>query len=367
MSAVPAMIPFDAREAERQAALDRYAILDTAPEQAFDDIVRLAAMLCDVPAAAISFIDRDRLWFKASVGIDQTQIARAGSVCEHAIEAPRATCVIEDLALHREFARRRRLYGKRPRFYAGVPLLSPEGHPLGVVSVGDVEPRKLTEQQIDGLRLLARQVQHLIELRRFMLEQGRLLDERDAVARRAEHARDALQRRHDDLEYAATHDALTGLLNRAGLARFRAHPETQRQIAEVPYVLAVLDIDHFKQINDRQGHLFGDRTLASVADAVSRSVRSTDVAARYGGEEFLVVLPNTRLDGGAEIAERIRAQVEALQLPVPVTVSVGIADGTARDTPEEVFERADQALYRAKKGGRNRVVADDTPRQGRPR
>jgi diguanylate cyclase (GGDEF)-like protein len=92
-------------------------------------------------------------------------------------------------------------------------------------------------------------------------------------------------------------------------------------------------------------------------------VRSGDIAARIGGEEFLVVLPDTRLDGGAEIGERIRREVERLTLPMPVTVSVGIADAApTSDTPEAVFERADQALYRAKKGGRNRVVADDTPR-----
>jgi diguanylate cyclase (GGDEF)-like protein len=128
-------------------------------------------------------------------------------------------------------------------------------------------------------------------------------------------------------------------------------------------VLAVLDIDHFKQINDRHGHLFGDRALCAVADAISRAVRSTDVAVRYGGEEFLVVLPNTRLDAASEIAERIRQQVKALPLPVPITVSVGIADGDAsRDQPEAVFERADQALYRAKNSGRDRVIADDTPR-----
>jgi len=100
-----------------------------------------------------------------------------------------------------------------------------------------------------------------------------------------------------------------------------------------------------------------------VADAILRSVRSSDVAVRYGGEEFLVVLPNTRLDGGAEIAERIRQQVSALALPMPVTVSIGIADGDMdRDAADAVFERADQALYRAKQTGRDRVVADDTPR-----
>lgn len=362
MSAVLIPMPFDDRESERQSALDRYAIVDTPAEQAFDDIVRLAAMLCDAPAAAISFIDHERLWFKARIGIDQPQLERAHSLCGHAIDAPHDTLVVRDLALHGSYARKRRLRGKRPRFYAGVPLLSPEGHALGVVSVGDVVPRTLTAQQLEGLRLLTRQTQHLLELRRLLNDQGRLLDERTAVARRAEDARVDLQRRHDDLEYAATHDALTGLVNRTGLDRLRAQRDAQHRLATQPYVLVVLDIDHFKQVNDRHGHLFGDRALCAVADAISRSVRSTDVAARYGGEEFLVVLPDTRLAGGAEIAERIRAQVQALALPVKVTVSVGIADGGPQDTPEAVFERADQALYRAKQAGRNRVVADDTPR-----
>ena len=363
MSAFPSPLVFDAREAERQAALDRYAIVDTAPEQAFDDIARLAATLCGTPAAAISLIDHGRLWFKARIGVDQPQLVRSRSLCGHAIDAPNETLIVEDLGQHPGYAQRRRLQGRRPRFYAGVPLLSPEGHALGVVSVGDVVPRTLTAAQLEGLRLLTRQTQHLLELRRYLLEQGRLLSERDAVARDAEHARDALQRRHDDLEYAATHDALTGLLNRAGMARLRAQAQARGAFESTPYVLALLDIDHFKQINDRHGHLFGDRALCAVADAIVRAIRGTDVAVRYGGEEFLVVLPDTRLAGGAEIAERIRRQVESMQLPVSITVSVGIADGgPGAEAPDAVFERADQALYRAKALGRNRVVADDTPR-----
>jgi diguanylate cyclase (GGDEF)-like protein len=363
MSAVPSALSFDDPEAERQLALDRYAIVDTDPEQAFDDIVRLASMLCDVPAAAIGFIDDDRLWFKARTGVDQAQLERSHSLCAHAIDAPGETLVVEDLDLRPDYARRRRLFGQRPRFYAGVPLLNPEGLALGVLSVVDTVPRTLSPQQLEGLRLLARQTQHQLELRRYLREQGRLLSEQKATARRAEHARDDLQRRNKDLQYAATHDALTGLLNRTGLDELRNTGEAIARLDAGPYVVIVLDIDHFKRINDRHGHLFGDRALCAVADAISRSVRTSDIAVRFGGEEFLVVLPDTRLDGGAEIAERIRRQVQSLDLPVPVTVSLGIADGApGRDVPEGVFERADQALYRAKKGGRNRVVADDTPR-----
>jgi diguanylate cyclase (GGDEF)-like protein len=363
MSAVPSSLQFGDPEAQRQAALDRYAILDTPPEQAFDDIVRLAATLCDVPAAALGLIDGDRLWFKARLGIEQAQIERATSLSARAIASPDELVVVEDLATLADHHLRPRIRGRIARFYAGMPLLSPDGQVIGVLSIADSISRTLTRLQLDGLRLLARQAQHLLELHRFTFEQHRLLSEREAVARRAEDAREDLQRRHDDLEYAATHDALTGLLNRVGLARLRTLPDARRQVEEDPYVLAVLDIDHFKKINDQHGHLFGDRALCAVADALSRSVRGTDIAVRYGGEEFLVVLPNTRLDGGAEIAERIRAQVQALDLPVPVTVSIGIADGDpGRDRPEAVFERADQALYRAKKSGRNRVAADDSPR-----
>ncbi len=350
-------------ESERQQALECYAVLDTPPEQAFDDIARLAATVCDVPAAAVSFIDRDRLWFKARIGIDQSELPRAQSLCGHAIDAPQRTLVIEDLDADPRYARRRRLYGQPPRFYAGVPLLSPEGFALGVVSVTDVVSRTLAPRQIEALELLARQATHLLELRRYGLEQGRLLSQHETAARSAEHAREALQRRHDDLRHAADHDALTGLLNRTGLARLNEELEMRERLQGFPYVLALLDLDHFKRINDRHGHLFGDRALRAVADAVARAIRRDDIAVRYGGEEFLVVLPDTRLDAGADVAERIRLQVLAAELPVPVTVSIGIADGDpARDSLEVVLDRADQALYRAKAMGRNCVVADDTPR-----
>jgi diguanylate cyclase (GGDEF)-like protein len=372
MSAVPHFL-FDRRvhphaddhEAERQAALDRYAIVDTAPEQAFDDIVRLAATLCDVPAAAISLIDHERLWFKAQIGLDQPELPRAQSLCGHAIDDPERTLVVGDLAIDPHHAKRRRIGGQPPRFYAGVPLLSPEGHALGVVCVMDLVPRTLSPRQLEALELLARQARHLLELRRYGLEQRRLLSEREAVAQRAERARAELQRRHEDLQREARLDPLTGLLNRAALTHLKGSPEAMQRLHEAPYVLAVLDIDHFKQVNDRHGHLSGDRALREVADAISESIREGDIAARFGGEDFLVVLPNTRLDGGTEVAERIRQRVQASSLPFPLSVSIGLADGGPGQEPAEViFDRADQALYRAKAGGRNRVIADDTPRQG---
>ncbi|MFC3813397.1 diguanylate cyclase [Lysobacter sp. GCM10012299] len=366
MSAVRPLPPPLPDEGPRQVALDAYAVVDTGPEQAYDDIVRLAATLCDVPAAAISLIDHDRQWFKAQIGLDSKQTPRDEAICDRVIMAPGRTLVIEDLAAQASFPRPNVRIGKDPlRFYAGTALMSPDGHAIGTVCVLDTRPRTLSKAQREGLEVLARQTQHLLELRRYALEQRRLLSEREAFAQRLEDARADLQRRNDLLEHSATHDALTGLLNRAALAQLRDNPEAMRQLQQAPYSLMLLDVDHFKDVNDRHGHLLGDRALRAVADAVAASIRHGDVAVRYGGEEFLILLPDTRLESAAQVAERIRQRLAQAALPFALTVSIGLAAGEpTRDWSEQVFDRADQALYRAKARGRNCIVADDTPLHG---
>ena len=363
MSATRAPLHTHADEAARLAALEAYAILDSAPEQAFDDIVRLAVTVCDVPAASISLIDRERVWFKAQIGIDQPQVPRELSLCNHAIDAPGRTLVVDDLAIDPiPAARRRRLGGKPPRFYAGVPLLSPEGYALGTLCVADVRPRHLSDVQVESLELLARQTQHLLELRRMMVEQGRLLSAREQAAQTAELARAEWQRRHDALRQSASRDPLTGLLNRAGMEELLAEALLTAPSERVRYTLLLLDIDYFKQVNDRYGHLAGDEALRAVAQAVISTIRAGDIAVRYGGEEILVYLPGTSLAAATEVAHRIREAVTRAALPFRLTVSVGVAAGDpTRDTPAQTFDRADQALYRAKQGGRDRVAVDDTP------
>jgi len=225
-----------------------------------------------------------------------------------------------------------------------------------------VVPRYLTTAQVQGLELLARQTQHLLELRRLMLEQGRLLTAREAAAVRAEQARAELQKRHEELQQTATRDPLTGLLNRAAMEELLADTLARDASERPPYTLLLLDIDHFKQVNDLHGHLAGDQALRAVADAVTQSIRKSDIAVRFGGEEIVVYLPGTALDGASEVAHRICERIAQAPLPFSITVSVGIAAGDPRrDRPEQTFDRADQALYRAKQGGRNRIVIDDTP------
>jgi diguanylate cyclase (GGDEF)-like protein len=348
-----------------RAFIDGYA-LDPSPEPVYDDIALLAATLCDTPAAAICLLDRGRSWTKARIGDDHLRCPRAAAVSSLAFDTPAQLLVIEDIARDSRLRTTAVRIDQSPlRFYAGMPLISPDGYPLGILCVMDVRPRQLNAQQRTGLEALARQIQHLFELRRRALEQERRLSEHQASSLQLEHARAELEQRHETLQRTAERDQLTGLLNRTALAQLRDNPRAMQKLERAPYSLVLLDVDHFKLVNDRHGHLLGDRALRAVADAVSASVRAGDAAVRYGGEEFLIVLPDTGLTAAFEIAHRIREKVAAASLPFALTVSAGVAAGDPqRDRPEQVFERADQALYQAKATGRDRVVADDTPQHG---
>ncbi|MFC0676817.1 diguanylate cyclase [Lysobacter korlensis] len=353
----------DGREPARLAALARYAILDTPPEQAFDDIARLAMMVCGTQAAAVALVDRDRAWFKAAIGVDARELPRSQAISERILRT-RATVVISEMLADPRGAASPLHIGERPvRSFAGAPLLTADDHVLGAVCVADDAPRTLSALQREGLEVLARQAMQLLELRRYAMDQRRQLDERDATAQRVERAHAELEAQHARLLDTARRDQLTGLLNRNALAQLLQDPDQVQRLQSSGYCLILIDVDHFKQVNDRHGHLLGDRALRAVADVVSASVRETDVAVRYGGEEFLVALPRTDLAHATEIAHRIRERVEATALPFVLTVSIGVAPGDPElDRPEQVFDRADQALYRAKASGRNRVVVDDTLR-----
>jgi diguanylate cyclase (GGDEF)-like protein len=363
MSAVPVAPPELDEEPARLAALARYAILDTPPEQAFDDIARLASMVCATPAAAVALIDHERVWFKARLGVDVDEVPRSLAISERALHAGEPAIVSETLDDARSAISPVRVEGRPLRFFAAAPLRAPDGHVLGTVCIGDHAPRTLSARQREGLVVLARQTTHLLELRRYALEQRRLLNEREAIVQRAERAHAELEDRHERLLDSARRDPLTGLLNRAALSQLLHDPVQRQRLEAANYCLILLDIDHFKQVNDRHGHLLGDRALRTVAEVLGASVREGDVAIRFGGEEFLVALPATDLARATEIAHRIRERVEATPLPFPLTISAGVAAGdVALDRPEQVFERADQALYQAKAAGRNRVVVDDTLR-----
>ena len=177
------------------------------------------------------------------------------------------------------------------------------------------------------------------------------------------------------LEEMATIDPLTGIANRRRFDVFIQQEWLRAHRSREPLSLLLLDADYFKAFNDRYGHQAGDEALRQIASVLRIAVhRVTDLAARFGGEEFTIVLANTGEDGGARVAETIRAGVEALRIPHAgspkgvVTVSLGVA--TANDTHSGVSDligASDRALYEAKNRGRNRVYRENGPRESRER
>ena len=166
----------------------------------------------------------------------------------------------------------------------------------------------------------------------------------------------------------ATRDELTGLPNRRAMQDLMGLEHRRSVRSGRPMLLAQLDIDHFKRINDAHGHATGDRALQAFASVVRASVRDTDVLARWGGEEFVLLLSETRLDDARDLLERLRHAVAMMEIPhtdgaLRMTVSIGVAVHLPGDTVDLTLERADQALYTAKSLGRNRIaVAPSTPR-----
>ena len=166
-------------------------------------------------------------------------------------------------------------------------------------------------------------------------------------------------RRTAQLEQMMLTDALTGIGNRRFLMS-RLEEETVRATRHhTPLTVVFFDVDHFKRVNDTYGHAVGDVVLAGVAESLKSGLREYDIVARYGGEEFVVLLVQTGLEDGFNLAERMRATISRLQfpeLPIPITVSAGLAEWQPGETTDSILHRSDQALYRAKNSGRNCCV-----------
>jgi diguanylate cyclase (GGDEF)-like protein len=171
----------------------------------------------------------------------------------------------------------------------------------------------------------------------------------------------AVDRMRISLVEQAEQDPLTRLLNRRSFERQARHEAQRAQRSDGPWALLMIDIDHFKRLNDSLGHAAGDVALVAVADALRLALRTEDLAARWGGEEFVLLLVGTPPDAATQAAERIRAALAALPLThqdraFSITASIGVAAAHGAMDLVAVLQRADEALYAAKAGGRNRVV-----------
>jgi len=175
-------------------------------------------------------------------------------------------------------------------------------------------------------------------------------------------------RKIKDIEEDARRDVLLGCFNRRYIV---AALEQQKRMADesgAPLCLAVIDLDHFKRVNDEAGHLGGDEVLRTFARVAESNVRKQDIFGRYGGEEFLLVLPETPLSAALNISERIRTQIEQHdwqgKLRNRVTVSIGLTQYIAGESVLDLFSRTDTAMYMAKQSGRNQVVVEAAAADG---
>lgn len=314
-----------AAEQQRLEALNRYDVLDTQPEAAFDRITRLVQITLQTPIALVSLVDGYRQWFKSRQGLDVCETPRDISFCVHAIKAKEPFIVCN--ALEDDRFRNNPLVTGAPkiRFYIGVPLRTPNGHNIGTLCAIDTVPRQPSDTHIAIMQDLARLVVDELELRKL-----------------------------------ATVDSLTGALTRRGFERLAFMEVARSKRNDRPFGCIVFDIDHFKSVNDRYGHAAGDRVLQTVIETCQRELRSADFVGRLGGEEFGIILPETGLDGSSLVAEKVRRRIaetniECGSAQIKVTASFGVATFSDSDTVASLIARADGALYSAKNGGRNRV------------
>ncbi len=347
-------------EEARLAALRSFDILDTDPELAFDDLVTIAAGVCAVPMALVTLIDDERQWFKARIGLEDTETPRDTAFCAHAILQPDRVTVINDATRDARFSDHPQVRSDPGiRFYAGAPLLSAEGLALGTLCVVDYTPRELEPFQLAALQALSRQAGHLIQLRRVSRELSHQLREREWYEQQLQHYQQELERLNADLTEQTRTDPLTGLPNRRAFAVALAAAIEKSRGGGEPFAVAVLDVDHFKTVNDLHGHDEGDRVLAALADLLRAQFAGRGMAARYGGEEFVILIPASRLDEARLHCEYVRQSVGLLATGLPISVSIGLTAFQIGDTPEDIFKRADAALYEAKRGGRDRVVSSN--------
>lgn len=303
----------------RLESLYSLRILDTDPEERFDRVTRLAKRLFNVPIALVSIVDRERQWFKSSIGLDVKETPRNISFCGHTIQK-NETFIIEDTLQDERFFDNP-LVTNLPniRFYAGHPVTSPCGENIGTLCIIDTKKRALSQDDVTALTDLASLV---------------------------------------SAEIASLHlagiDELTNITNRRGFKRLSQHClEMAARQSNICH-LAYFDLNDFKLFNDNYGHILGDKVLKIFAEQMKVTFRISDICARIGGDEFVVLLTDTQLETANQaivrFADNLALLSKHLALPYPISFTHGVVtyDQKKHIDIEHLLNDADMAMYKNK-------------------
>ena len=311
----------------RLAALDRYDILDTGQEEAFDRISRLIQLTLNVDIGLVSLIDAHRQWYKSIEGMAGSEVPLNVAFCRFML-ADGQPFTVPDAAQDPRFSDNPFVTGPaHARSYAGAPLRTPDGFTIGSVCAVGMTARDFSPREQTILSELAALAMDQIELRRI-----------------------------------AAVDSLTGISTRRAFKDDAQKFVTLAKRHRGALSCISFDIDHFKTINDAYGHAGGDQVLAAVAKAAAAQLRQSDLIGRLGGEEFAVLLPHADGARALEVAEKLRLLFRGLSFPgshppISISASFGVAMLDANsDDIESLMQKADEALYEAKRSGRNKCT-----------
>ncbi len=311
---IPPSLPDD--ESTRLADLHALAVLDTAPEERFDRVTRVARTLFDMPLALVSLVDADRQWVKSGTGDYHRESSRETSFCGHAILSE-DIMVVPDAAADPRFHDNPMVTGEPyVRFYVGRPLKVNGRSKVGTLCLMDSRPREFGDHE------------------RLLLEDLALMAEQELTA-----------------VSMATTDRLTGLLNRQGFELLASQSLRMCQRMKRPASLLFFDMDRFKQINDQFGHEEGDRALRTFASVLTQSFRGSDLIARLGGDEFVALLIDAPAEGLDEALSRFRKRLaeegDHDGPPYELRCSIGHAEYDPVQEPSltTLLAEADRLMY----------------------
>ncbi|MGB5331549.1 MAG: sensor domain-containing diguanylate cyclase [Woeseiaceae bacterium] len=311
-------------------------------EERFERISRLGKKALGVRAAGVALITDETLWFKSIVGWRISELLLKDSLEQPMLDSGEPLIVLDT---HKDlrFAKLPLvLSGPKFRFYAGYPIRDVDGEVVGTFSAFDTQPKQADETLIEAL-----------------LDLGHLA-ERELLTKELWDAQNQLVSKLGSARRQALLDTLTRVWNRRGGVELLDSLLQESESSGERIAVCMIDIDLFKEINDKYGHPVGDQALRKIAAGIVASVRPDDIVSRHGGDEFLLIMRDAAPDLCRSVAERISANMQKMRLRTPkgcvsVTLSIGMAvtDAGKPMTAKKIIEQADQALYHTKQSGRS--------------